>query len=99
MGERVQSHRHGSGLCELDVFLEMGCGYDPYLDMLLQVLRTLERLAAELTLVRLERNMNTDVRGDVVSLDRSSSARVPLASQVEVVCALAANMALTNMLL
>lgn len=68
------------------------------LDMLLQVLRTLERLAAELTLVRLERNMDTDVRGDVISLDRGSSARVPLASQVEVVCALATNMALTNML-
>jgi hypothetical protein len=68
------------------------------LDMLLQVLRTLERLAAELTLVRLERNMDTDVRGDVVSLDRGSSARVPLASQVEVVCALATNMALANML-
>jgi len=68
------------------------------LDMLLQVLRTLERLAAELTLVRLERNMDTDVRGDVISLDRGSSARVPLASQVEVVCALATNMALANML-
>lgn len=70
-----------------------------YLDMLLQVLGTLERLATELTLVRLERNVNTDVRGDVVSLDCSSSARVPLASQVEVVCALTANMALTDVLL
>jgi hypothetical protein len=38
------------------------------------------------------------MRGNVVSLDRSSSARVPLASQVEVVCALATNMALTNVL-
>jgi hypothetical protein len=68
------------------------------LDMLLQVLGTLERLATELTLVRLQGNVNTDVRGDVISLDCSSSARVPLASQVEVVCALATNMALTNVL-
>jgi len=67
--------------------------------MLLQVLGTLERLATELTLVRLQGNVNTDVRGDVVSLDCSSSARVPLASQVEVVCALTANMALTDVLL
>lgn len=35
----------------------------------------------------------------MVSLDRGSSARVPLASQVEVVCALATNMALTDVLL
>lgn len=66
--------------------------------MLLQVLRTLERLATELTLVRLQGNVNTDVRGDVISLDCSSSARVPLASQVEVVCALTANMTLTDVL-
>jgi hypothetical protein len=67
--------------------------------MLLQVLGTLERLATELTLVRLQGNVNTDVRGDVISLDCSSSARVPLASQVEVVCALTANMTLTDVLL
>jgi hypothetical protein len=69
------------------------------LDMFLQVLRALEGLAAKLTLVRLQGHMHTDVRGDVISLDRSSTARVPLASQVEVVCALAANMALTDVLI
>jgi hypothetical protein len=42
--------------------------------MLLQVLGTLERLATELTLVRLQRNVNTDVRGDVITLDCGSSA-------------------------
>jgi hypothetical protein len=68
------------------------------LDVLLQILGSLERLAAELTLVRLQRNVDTDVWGDVVSLDRGSSARVPLTSQVEVVCALATNMALTDVL-
>lgn len=69
------------------------------LDMLLQVLGALERLAAELALVRLQGHMHADVRGDVISLDRRGPARVPLASQVEVVSALTANMALTNVLL
>jgi hypothetical protein len=32
-----------------------------YLDVLLQILGSLERLAAELTLVRLQRNVDTDV--------------------------------------
>jgi hypothetical protein len=67
--------------------------------MLLQVLGALERLAAELTLVRLERHMDANVRGDVVTLDRSSAARVPLAGEVQVVGALAANMAFTDVLL
>lgn len=44
------------------------------LDVLLQVLRTLEGLAAELTLVRLKGHVDTDVRGDVVSLDRGGAA-------------------------
>jgi hypothetical protein len=44
------------------------------LDMLLQVLRTLKRLATELTLVRLQGNVNTNVRGDVITLDSGSSA-------------------------
>jgi hypothetical protein len=48
--------------------------------------------------VRLQGNVNTDVRGDVITLDCGSSARVPLASQVQIVCALAANMALTDVL-
>lgn len=45
-----------------------------YLDVLLQILRTLEGLATKLTLVRLERDMNTNVRGNVVSLDSGSPA-------------------------
>lgn len=44
------------------------------LDVFLQVLRTLEGLAAELTLVRLQGHVDTDVRGDVVSLDRGGTA-------------------------
>lgn len=67
--------------------------------MLLQVLRTLEGLSAEVALVRLERNVHADVRGDVIALYCCGPARVPLASQVEVVGALPADMALTDVVL
>jgi len=69
------------------------------LDMLLQVLGPLERLAAEVALVGLQRHVDADVRGDVVSLDRGGAARVPLARQVQVVGALAANMLLAKVVL
>jgi hypothetical protein len=35
---------------------------------------TLEGLATELTFVRLERHMNTNMRSEVIPLDRSSMA-------------------------
>lgn len=69
------------------------------LDMLLEILRTLEGLSTEVTLVWLQGNVNTNVRGDVVALDRCGAARVPLASQVEVVGALPADVPLTNVVL
>lgn len=43
--------------------------------------------------------MNANVRSDVVTLDGSGAARVPVAGEVQVVCALAANMAIANMFL
>jgi hypothetical protein len=69
------------------------------LDVLLEILGTLEGLAAELALVRLEGYMNTDMRGDVIALDGGGAARVPLARKAQVVCALAANMALADVFL
>lgn len=66
------------------------------LDVLLQILRSLERLPAKVTLVRLERDMDTDVRSDVVSLDSGCAAASPLARQVEVVGALPAYMSLAD---
>ena len=69
------------------------------LDVLLQILGTLEGLSAKLALVRLQRHMDADVRSDVVTLDSGSAAARPLTRQVEVVGALAANMALTNVIL
>ncbi len=70
-----------------------------YLDMLLEILGPLEGLATELALVRLERDMDADVRGDVIALDSGGPTLVPLASQHEVVRALATHMFLAEMVL
>lgn len=68
-------------------------------DMLLEILGPFERLAAKVALVRLERDMDTDVRGDVVPLDGGRTTTAPLAGQVEVIGALAADVTLTHMFL
>lgn len=69
------------------------------LDMLLQILGTLESLPAEVALVRLEWYMNADVGSDMITFDCCGVASAPLTGQVEVVGAFASNVALTNMLL
>ena len=69
------------------------------LDMLLQILWPLERLAAEFTLVWLERHMHSNVRGNVVALDRRRVTLAPGAGQVEVIRRLAAYMALADVFL
>lgn len=67
--------------------------------MLLQILGTFEGLAAKVTLMWLERDMDTNVRSDVVTFYSGSAAITPLASQVQVVGALASNMTLANVIL
>jgi len=69
------------------------------LDMLLQVLGTLEGFATEVALVRLQGDVDSDVRGDVVTLDGRSTTVAPLTGQIEVVGALTANMALAHVIL
>lgn len=69
------------------------------LDMFLEILWTLESLATEFTLVRLQRNVDSDVGGDVVALDCGGSALAPLAGQVEIVSRLATHMTLADMFL
>jgi len=49
--------------------------------------------------VWLEGDMNTNMRGDMISLDSSGPALIPLARQVEVVSALATDMFLANVLI
>jgi len=69
------------------------------LDMLLEILWTLEGLAAKVALVWLERNMYAHVRGDVVALHGGGSACAPLAGEVQVVCRLATDVALADVVL
>jgi hypothetical protein len=69
------------------------------LNVLLEILRTFESLLAEVTLVWLQWNMDADMRRDVITLDGSGSAVAPTASQVEVICRLATNMLLTDVVL
>jgi hypothetical protein len=49
--------------------------------------------------VGFQRNVNADVRGDVVTLDGGGATCAPLAGEVEVVGALAADMALAHVIL
>lgn len=69
------------------------------LDVFLQILGPLEGLATEVALVRLQGDMHANVGGDVVTLDGGGVAVTPLASQVQVVSALAADMALADVFL
>jgi len=68
------------------------------LDMLLEILRTLEGLAAEVALMGLQRHMDSNVGGDMIALDSGGPALVPLAGEVQVVGALAANMLLADVI-
>lgn len=69
------------------------------LDVLLQILRALESLATEVALMWLQGHVNTDVRSNVITLDRGGAAVAPLAGQVQVVGALATNMTFTDVVL
>ena len=69
------------------------------LHMLLEILRAFECLSTEVALMRLEWDMDADVRGDVVAFDGRGAASTPLAGEVEVVGALAADMALADVVL
>jgi len=69
------------------------------LHVLLEILRTLESFAAEIALVRLQRYVNTDVRSNVVTLDRGGATVAPLAGQIQIVGALATNVTLTDVVL
>lgn len=67
--------------------------------MLFEVLGTFKRLPTKVTLVGFQGDVDTNMRGDMVSLDDSSPAATPVASQVKIVGAFAANMAFADMLL
>lgn len=54
-------------------------------DMFLEILRPLEGFATELALVRLQRNVDANVGGDVIAFDGRCSTLTPSACQVQVV--------------
>lgn len=67
--------------------------------MLLEILWALECFATEVALVRLQGHMDANVGGDVVTLDGGGATCAPLTSQVEVVGALATDMAFAYVIL
>jgi hypothetical protein len=69
------------------------------LDVLLQVLRTLEGLAAEITFVWFERDVNSDMGSDMITLDSGGTAGVPTTGKVQVVGALSSDMLLADVVL
>jgi hypothetical protein len=69
------------------------------LDMLLQVLWTLESFSAEVTFVRLERHVDADMRGDVVAFDCRGATSSPLTGQIQVIGALTTDMTFADMIL
>lgn len=69
------------------------------LDMLLEILWALERLATEFTFVGFERDVDAYVRCDVIALDSRGTTTPPLTGEVEVVRRLPANVALADMFL
>lgn len=68
-------------------------------DVLLEILGALERFLAEVALVGLQRNMDTNVRGDMITLHSRSAAIAPSTGEVQVVGRLATNVTLTDMFL
>ena len=65
------------------------------LHMFLQILGTLEVLATKRATMGLERDMDADVRGDVVALHHLCATGAPRTCQAEVVSTLAANVFFT----
>lgn len=61
-----QSHQHES--VKVSVYESHSSQEIPYLDVLLQILWSLESLSTEVALVWLEWDMYADVRGDVITL-------------------------------
>lgn len=55
------------------------------LDMFLQILWSLECFSAELALVWLQWDMNSNMRGDMIAFDSCGSTLTPGAGQVEIV--------------
>ena len=68
-------------------------------DVFLEILWTLEGFAAELAAMRFQGDMDADMGCDVVAFDDLNAASSPRTLQIEIVGALATDMAFTNVIL
>lgn len=68
------------------------------LNVLLEILGPLESLSTEIAFVWLERNVDSNVGGNMVAFNSGSPALVPSTGEVQVVCALASDVLLANVL-
>jgi hypothetical protein len=71
----------------------------PYFNMLLQILRPLEGLSAELAAMRLQRHMYPDVGGYMVSLDGGSPTSPPRTREAQVIRRFSPNVDIAEMVL
>jgi hypothetical protein len=69
------------------------------LDMLFEILGTLECLLAVVALVWLQWDMDADVRGDVITLHGGCPAGSPGTGEVQIIGRLAANVILADVIL
>ncbi len=69
------------------------------LDVLLEILRALESLSAEVTFVWLEGDVYSNVGCDMVALDGGGPAGLPATGEVQVVGALSADVLLADVVL
>lgn len=69
------------------------------LHVFLEILGTLECFSTEFTFMRLQRNVDTDVRRDMVTLNSRGAATSPLACQIEVIGALSTDVTLADVIL
>lgn len=69
------------------------------LDVLLEILGPLKAFATEVTSMRLQWYMDTDMRGDMIAFHDGDSAATPPTGKVEVVGTLASDMVFTDMVL
>jgi hypothetical protein len=67
------------------------------LDMFLKVLWAFEGLATDIAFVRLEWDVDSNVRGNMVTLNSRGAAATPLTGQIEVIGGCAADVALADM--
>jgi hypothetical protein len=65
----------------------------------LEILRTLESFSTEIALMWLERNVDSNMRCDMIALDGGGAALIPTTSEVQVICAFASDMLLADVLL